>query len=131
MHDVTQWALDLYESIVNEGTPILSINISPLIKHLGGNLKKMKRAPILWSLPKNPYPFEILIRKQTKRSRIYYKIVELQANRLEQGSMVLLTDERWFFTESTGNNFFMVQNGEILIPKPNDILRRISSDTCI
>ena len=45
--------------------------------------------------------------------------------------MALLTDERGFVTEGTGNNFFMVRDGRILTPKPHDILRGVSRGACM
>ena len=45
--------------------------------------------------------------------------------------MALLTDERGFITEGTGNNFFMVRDGQILTPKPHDILRGVSRQACM
>ena len=37
MHDVTRGALPLYNTIVKEGTaPIVSINVFPLVRHIGG-----------------------------------------------------------------------------------------------
>jgi len=45
--------------------------------------------------------------------------------------MALLTDERGCITEGTGNNFFMVRDGEILTPQPRDILRGVSRVVCM
>ncbi len=45
--------------------------------------------------------------------------------------MALLTDERGFLTEGTGNNVFIVHSGEILTPKPHDILRGVSRHACM
>ena len=69
--------------------------------------------------------------KAKNRSRIYYKLAELEAARVEAGANALLTDERGFVTEGTGNNFFMVRDGEILTPKPHDILRGVSRGYCM
>ena len=40
------------------------------------------------------------------------KKAELHAARLDPGAMALLTDERGFITEGTGNNYFIVKDGE-------------------
>ena len=69
--------------------------------------------------------------KAKNRSRIYYKIAELQAAQIEAGAHALLRDERGFITEGTGNNFFMVRDGEILTPRPHDILRGVSRGFCM
>jgi len=132
MHDITRGALDMYSSIVKEGNaPIVSINIFPLIKHLGTMAQKYKDGVHFVITPQKSVPFRYIDPKAKNRSRIYYKIAELQANRIEEGAMALLTDENGFITEGTGNNFFMVKNGEIYTPKPNDILRGVSRDYCL
>jgi branched-chain amino acid aminotransferase len=69
--------------------------------------------------------------KAKSRSRIHYRIAELQAERMEAGAMALLTDERGCITEGTSNNFFMVRDGEVLTPKPHDILRGVSRRVCM
>jgi len=43
----------------------------------------------------------------------------------------MLTDERGCITEGTSNNFFMVRDGAILTPRPQDILRGVSRQTCM
>ena len=45
--------------------------------------------------------------------------------------MALLTDEHGFVTEGTGNNLFMVRDGEIFTPKPHNILRGVSRQACM
>ncbi|MDP7399653.1 MAG: aminotransferase class IV, partial [Lentisphaeria bacterium] len=69
--------------------------------------------------------------KAKNRSRIYYKLAELQANQLEDGAQALLTDERGFVAEGTGNNFFMTLNGRVLTPKGHNILRGVSRMNCM
>ena len=42
MHDVTRGALPLYNTIVKEGTaPIVTINVFPLVRHIGGMAKSL------------------------------------------------------------------------------------------
>ncbi len=132
MHDVTRGALPLYDTIVNEGVaPIVSINVLPLIRHIGGMAEKYETGAHFVITPQRSVPARYIDPKAKNRSRIYYKIAEQQATRMEEGAMALLTDERGFITEGTGNNFFMVQNGEILTPKPHDILRGVSRRACM
>ena len=76
-------------------------------------------------------PARFIDPKAKNRSRIFYKIADLEAERMEPGAMALLTDERGFVTEGTGNNFFMARDGEIFTPKPHDILRGVSRQYCI
>jgi len=132
MHDVTRGALGLYDTIVKEGTaPIVSINVLPLVRHIGGMAGKFERGAHFVVTPQQSVPARYIDPKAKNRSRIYYKIAELQAARTEEGAMALLTDERGFITEGTGNNFFMVRDGEICTPRPHDILRGISRGACM
>ena len=132
MHDVTRGALPLYDTLVKEGTrPIVSINVFPLVRHTGGMAPLYERGAHFVVTPQQSVPARYIDPKAKNRSRIYYKIAELQAGRLEAGAMALLTDEHGFITEGTGNNFFMVRDGQILTPKPHDILRGVSRAACM
>ena len=132
MHDVTRGALPLYEGLAKEGlAPIVSINVIPLVRHTGFMAEKYEKGAHLVITPQQSVPARYIDPKAKNRSRIYYKLAELQAARMEQGAMPLLTDEHGFITEGSGSNFFMARHGEILTPKPNDILRGVSRHTCI
>ena len=132
MHDVTRGALPLYEGIVKEGlAPIVSINVIPLVRHTGSMAEKYEKGAHLVITPQQSVPARYIDPKAKNRSRIYYKLAELQAARMEPGAMPLLTDERGFITEGSGSNFFVARHGEILTPKPNDILRGVSRHACI
>ena len=132
MHDVTRGGMMLYESIVKEGTaPIVSINVFPLIRHIGWMAEKYETGVHFVVTPQQSVPARYIDPKAKNRSRVYYKIAELQAARMEQGAMALLTDERGFVTEGTGNNFFIAKDGEIYTPKEHDILRGVSRGACI
>ena len=132
MHDVTRGGLSLYDTIVKEGTdPIVSINVLPLIRHIGGMADKYDGGAHFVITPQKSVPARYIDPKAKNRSRIYYKMADLQAAQMEAGAMALLTDERGFITEGTGNNFFMARDGEILTPKPHDILRGVSRQTCM
>ena len=132
MHDVTRGALPLYEGLAKEGlAPIVSINVVPLVRHTGSLAEKYEKGAHLVITPQQSVPARYIDPKAKNRSRIYYKLAELQAARMEEGAMALLTDERGFITEGTGSNFFIAYHGEILTPRPNDILRGVSRHACI
>jgi branched-chain amino acid aminotransferase len=132
MHDVTRGGLALYDTIIKEGTtPIVSINVFPLIRHIGNAAESYEKGTHFVITSQRSVPSRYIDPKAKNRSRIYYKIAELQAGRLERGAMALLTDEHGFITEGTGNNFFMARDGEIFTPQPHNILRGISRHACI
>jgi branched-chain amino acid aminotransferase len=132
MHDVTRGGLGLYDTIIKEGTaPIVSINVLPLIRHAGAMAEKYQDGAHFVITPQQSVPARYIDPKAKNRSRIYYKIADLQAAQLEPGAMALLTDEHGFITEGTGNNFFMVRDGRILTPRGHDILRGVSRQACM
>lgn len=132
MHDVSRGGMGLYGEIIKEGTdPIVSINLFPLIRHIGNAADTFTQGAHFVIPPQQSVPSRYIDPKVKNRSRVFYKLAELQASRMEAGAMALLTDEQGFITEGTGNNFFMVRNGEILTPKPHNILRGVSRQACI
>ena len=132
MHNVTRGGMALYDALIKEGTaPIITINVIPLVRHIGGSAKKFDEGAHFVVPRQQSVPARYIDPKAKNRSRIFYKVAELQATHMEEGAMALLTDERGFITEGTGNNFFMVRDGEILTPRPHDILRGVSRHACI
>ena len=132
MHDVTRGVMGLYAELVREGaTPIVTINVIPLIRHIGSLAEKFTTGAHFVIPQQRSVPARYIDPKAKNRSRIFYKIAEVQAGRMEEGASALLTDERGFVTEGTGNNFFMVKDGVITTPKPHDILRGVSRGACM
>ncbi len=132
MHNVTRGALPLYDTLVREGLrPIVTINVIPLVRHVGGMAHYYEQGAHFVVTPQQSVPARYIDPKAKNRSRIYYQLANLQAQRMEKGANALLTDEHGFITEGTGNNVFIVLNGEILTPKPHDILRGVSRRACM
>jgi branched-chain amino acid aminotransferase len=132
MHDVTRGGLGLYDTLIKEGTaPIVSINVLPLVRHIGGGADKYEEGSHFIITPQQSVPSRYIDPKAKNRSRVYYKIAELQAASMEAGANALLTDERGFISEGTGNNFFLVRDGRILTPGPHNILRGVSRQACM
>jgi branched-chain amino acid aminotransferase len=132
MHDVTRGGYPLYDGLIKEGaSPIVSINVFPLIRHVGNQADKYETGSHFVITPQQSVPSRYIDPKAKNRSRIFYKLAELHASRLEEGAMALLTDEHGFITEGTGNNFFIAREGEIFTSKPNDILRGVSRQACM
>ena len=130
MHDVTRGGLELYDGIVREGTaPIVTINTFPLVRHIGGMAEKYETGVDFAITRQQSVPSRYIDAKAKSRSRMHYRLAQLEAARV--GAMALLTDERGFITEGTGSNFFMARAGEIVTPKPHNILRGVSRAACM
>ncbi len=132
MHNVTRGALPLYDTLVTEGvSPVVTINVIPLVRHIGGAAHDYQQGAHFVVTPQQSVPARYIDPKAKNRSRIYYQLANLQAQRMETGANALLTDEHGFITEGTGNNVFFVLNGEVLTPKPHNILRGVSRQVCM
>ena len=74
-------------------------------------------------------PANLLEPKIKNRSRIHYQMANIEAAQFAgENNWALLVDPDGFITEGTGDNFFIVKNGEILTPEGRNILRGISRD---
>ena len=132
MHNVTRGGMDLYAELVKEGTSsVVTINVFPLVRHIGRSAAVYDNGAHFVTPRQQSVPARFIDPKAKNRSRIFYKLAELEAERMAPGAQALLTDERGFVTEGTGNNFFMARGGEIFTPKPHDILRGVSRQYCI
>ena len=132
MHDVTRGAGSLYDTLVKEGTePLVSISALPLVRHLAGVSAHYAQGAHLVITPQQAIPARYIDPKAKNRSRLHYQLANLHASRLEPGAMALLLDERGFVAEGTGSNVFIARDGEVLTPKPHDILRGVSRRACI
>ena len=132
MHNVTRGGMDLYAELVREGaSPVVTINVFPLVRHVGRSAAVYDRGAHFVTTRQQSVPARFIDPKAKNRSRIFYKLAELEAERTAPGAMALLTDERGFVTEGTGNNFFIARDGELFTPRPHDILRGVSREYCI
>lgn len=71
-------------------------------------------------------PAELLDPKIKNRSRIHYKMADMEAKRSNPNAWAILTDPDGFIAESTGSNIFLVKNRELFTPEPRNCLRGIS-----
>ncbi len=132
MHDVTRGGLAIYDSLIKEGTdPIVTINVIPLIRHLGNQVESYEKGGHVVVPAQQSVPSRYIDPKCKNRSRIFYAIAGFQANQMDKKAGALLTDEHGFITEGTGNNFFIAKDGEIFTSKPHHILRGVSRQMCI
>ena len=132
MHDVTRGSMPQYETIVKEGqSPIVCIHVIPLVRHTGMMWERFRDGAHFVVPRQQSVPSRFLDPKAKNRSRLFYRVAELQAEHMDPGAMAVLTDEQGFLTEGTGNNFFMAKGGVIYTPKPHNILRGVSRHACM
>jgi branched-chain amino acid aminotransferase len=67
--------------------------------------------------------------KIKNRSRLFYQMANIEVSQIRgENNWALLLDLDGYITEGTGDNFFIVKNGEILTPEGKNILRGITRD---
>ena len=132
MHELSRGGLPVYDSLVKERTaPLVIITTVPIIRQVGRLASAYREGNHCVVTRQQSIPARYLDPKVKNRSRLFYKIAELQAADLDPAAMPLLTDEHGFLTESLGANIFAVRDGVILTPKPHDILRGVSRQACM
>ena len=61
------------------------------------------------------------------RSRMWYQMANIEVSQVKgENNWALLLDPDGYITEGTGDNFFMVKNGELFTPEGRNILRGVS-----
>lgn len=74
-------------------------------------------------------PASLMEPKIKNRSRLFYQMANIEVSQMKgENIWALLIDPDGFITEGTGDNFFIVRNGEILTPEGRNILRGISRE---
>ena len=74
-------------------------------------------------------PASLMEPKIKNRSRLFYQMANIEVSKVKgENNWALLLDPDGFITEGTGDNFFIVKNGEILTPEGRNILRGISRE---
>ena len=74
-------------------------------------------------------PASLMDSKIKNRSRLFYQIANIEVSKVKgDNNWALLLDPDGFITEGTGDNFFIIKNGEIITPEGRNILRGISRD---
>lgn len=74
-------------------------------------------------------PASLLEPKVKNRSRLHYLMANIEvSNYAGEDNWALLLDPDGFIAEGTGDNFFIVKDGELITPEPRNILRGISRE---
>jgi branched-chain amino acid aminotransferase len=74
-------------------------------------------------------PSYLMDPKIKNRSRLFYQMANIEVSQIKgENNWALLLDPDGFITEGTGDNFFIVKDGEIITPEGRNILRGISRD---
>lgn len=130
MIDVSRGLLGIYQGIEGiESGPNVIIADFPL-KWTVSSMGKLFDTGINVVIPsQRVIPSRYLDPKIKNRSRIHYLMANIEISKYEgNNNWALMLDEDGFVAEGTGDNFFLVKNGEVITPEPRNILRGISRD---
>ena len=127
VHNVSRGPLGFYQSIFAGGVkPTITINCWPLTWHLGALADSYVSGVHAVVPAQRSVPSRLIDPKIKNRSRIYYQMANMQAQKVDPEAWALLVDEDGFLTEGTGSNFFVVKEGGLLTPEPRNILRGVT-----
>lgn len=127
MHNVSRGPLGVYKSVFDgDLRPTVTINCWPYWWHLAP-YGPMYRAGVHAVIPgQHSVPAHLIDPKVKNRSRVYYQMANLQAQKLDPKAWALLTDDQGLVTEGTGYNFFIVKKGRVITPPGHNILLGVS-----
>ena len=128
MIDVSRGVLGIYQNIegIHKG-PNVVIADFPLRWTVAGMGKLFDVGINAVITSQRAIPAHLLDPKIKNRSRVHYNMANIEASQVEgENNWALLLDPDGFIAEGTGDNFFIVNKGEILTPEGRNILRGIS-----
>lgn len=127
MHNVSRGPLGIYKSVFDGSPrPTITINCWPYWWHLAP-YGPMYRNGVHAVIPtQHSVPAHLIDPKVKNRSRVYYQMANMQAQKADPKAWALLTDDQGLVTEGTGFNFFIVRNGKVMTPPGRNILLGVS-----
>tara|TARA_B100001758_G_C18408266_1_gene613719 strand:+ start:64 stop:1035 length:972 start_codon:yes stop_codon:yes gene_type:complete len=129
MINVSRGPLGIYEQVFDKIETTVIVSDFPL-KWTVANLAPLYTSGINAVIPsQRAIPAKLMDPKIKNRSRVFYQMANIEVSQYEgENNWALLLDEDGFITEGTGDNFFIVKDGEIITPEGRNILRGISRD---
>ena len=128
MIDVSRGPLGIYAPIFGgKLEPTVVIADFPL-KWTVASLAQLYEKGINSVIPsQRSIPAKLMDPKIKNRSRVWYQMANIEVSKVEgDNNWPLLMDPDGYITEGTGDNFFMVKNGELFTPEGRNILRGVS-----
>ena len=132
MHDISRGPLEVYSTLWPEGIgPTVTISTWPLITHMGPFAEKYDRGVEIAIPAQQALPAHLVDAKAKTRSRMHYKLAELQGKRIGENIWPVMLDPDGFLAEGPGWNIFLVNDGVIYSPEPRNILLGVSRGTVL
>jgi branched-chain amino acid aminotransferase len=127
MHNISRGPLPMYRGVFGGSVrPTITISCWPYWWHLAA-YGPLYRNGVRAVVPaQRSVPAHLIDPKVKNRSRIYYQVANIQAQRVDSSGWALLTDEQGLVTEGTGSNFFLLRKGKVYTPPGRNILLGIT-----
>lgn len=124
--NVSRGTLPLYESMGLSMGPWVMLTCFPLKPIIKGAYKLYTEGVHAVIPSQRAIPAQYLEPKVKNRSRIHYKIADIESKRVDQQGWALLLDDQGFVAEGSGSNFFIIKDQRIFTPEGRNCLRGIS-----
>lgn len=108
--------------------PTLIISCYPLLAKMAALAPAYAMGLDLVVPPQRALPLELFDSHIKTRSRLHYKLADLQASEIRPGAFAVLVDPDGFLTEGTSGNLFLVRGGELLTPEPRNLLLGVTRE---
>lgn len=125
MINASRGVFPLYSEIAN-CEPWVMITAFPLRWVLKGVSRYYREGVHAITPSQRQIPAQFLDPKVKNRSRLHYRLAELEVKRADSTAWALLLDDCGYIAEGTGSNFFVAQGGRLITPEPRNCLRGIS-----
>ncbi|MDC3221730.1 aminotransferase class IV [Planktomarina sp.] len=133
MIDVSRGLLGIYQNIdgLRKGPNVIIADF-PLRWTVAGMGKLFDKGINAVITSQRAIPAHLMDPKIKNRSRLFYLMANIEASQFEgDNNWALLLGLDGNITEGTGDNFFIIKDGQVITPKGRDILRGISRDYII
>lgn len=128
MIDVSRGVLGIYQGIegIHKGPNVIIADF-PLRWTVAGMGKLFDTGINAVITSQRAIPASLLDPKIKNRSRVHYNMANIEASQIEgDNNWALLLDPDGFIAEGTGDNFFIIKDGDVITPEGRNILRGIS-----
>ena len=125
MVNVSRGVFPLYSAITN-CEPWVMMTAFPLWWVLRGVSEAFTKGVHAITPSQRQIPAQFLDPKVKNRSRLHYRLAELEVKRADPNAWALLLDDQGYIAEGSGSNFFIVQGSRLITPEPRNCLRGIS-----
>ncbi len=130
MINVSRGVLGIYEPIFGKKSGCTIVIADFPLKFTVASMGHLYDCGINAVIPsQRTIPAQYLDPKIKNRSRIHYQMANIEVSEVKDDNnrnWALLLDDKGFVSEGTGDNFFIVTNGEVVSPHGENILRGIS-----